>query len=88
MLLAIFGNKPGFGSIGPVYLTISLVLMLFALPCNLVCVWSIPGRKLRVLTGLVTHSRELWLNLGITAWIGVVSFVADLTLGFIGNLPG
>jgi hypothetical protein len=27
------------------------------------------------------------LELAITAWIGVISFVSGLTLGFIGNMP-
>ncbi|MCP4978892.1 MAG: hypothetical protein GY935_00180 [Gammaproteobacteria bacterium] len=88
VLLTIFGNKPGFGSIGPVFLTAALISMLLAILCNLVCVWSIPGWKLKVRTGITTDGRELKRELGITAWIGVLSFVIGLTLGFIGNLPG
>ncbi|MFT5220910.1 MAG: hypothetical protein ACI9LO_000989 [Planctomycetota bacterium] len=38
VLLTIFGNKPGFASIAPVFLTSAVVLMLLALLCNLVCV--------------------------------------------------
>lgn len=87
VLLTIFGNKPGFGSIGPLFLSAALISMLLSLLCNLVCVWSIPGWKLKVRTGVTASSRELRRELGITAWIGVLSFVVGLTLGFIGNLP-
>jgi len=88
VLLTIFGNKPGFGSIGPVFLSAAMIAMLLSLLCNLVCVWSIPGWKLKIRTGVATRGRELQLELGIAAWIGVLSFVVGLTLGFIGNLPG
>jgi hypothetical protein len=87
IVLTVFGNKPGFGSIGPMFLSISMVLLLFAVLCNLVCVWSIPTWKFRVKTGLFNDGRRLRLELAIPAWLGVICFVSALTLGFIGNLP-
>ena len=88
IILTVFGNKPGFGDIGEVFLTVALVLMLLSIICNLVCVWSIPSWKYRVSTGILTDAGKMRLELAITAWIGVISFVSGLTMGFIGNLPG
>jgi hypothetical protein len=48
VVLTVFGNRPGFGEIGPVFLSASMALMLMALLCNLVCVWSIPSWKFYV----------------------------------------
>jgi hypothetical protein len=87
VVFTIFGNKPGFGAMGPIFLSIAMALMLLALLCNLVCVWSIPSWKFYVKTGEFTNGRRLRLELAITAWIGVVCFVSGLTLGFIGNMP-
>jgi len=88
VVLSVFGNRPGFDGIGPVFLSISLALLLVSILCNLVCVWSIPSWKYRVSTGILTNARGMRWELAITAWIGVASFVGGLTLGFIGNLPG
>ena len=87
IILTVFGNKPGFGDIGEVFLTVALVLMLLSIICNLVCVWSIPSWKYRVSTGILTDAGKMRRELAITAWIGVISFVSGLTIGFIGNLP-
>ena len=87
VVLTVFGNKPGFGEIGPLFLSTSLILMLCSIVCNLVCVWSIPSWSFRVKTGVFSDGRRLRIELAIPAWIGVISFVSALTLGFIGNLP-
>ena len=88
VLLTVFGSRPGFDRVGPVFLSISLVLLLVSILCNLVCVWSIPSWKYRVSTGIVTNAWGMRVELAIVAWIGVGGFVGGLTLGFIGNLPG
>ena len=87
VVFTVFGNKPGFGSVGSVFLSISMVLLLFAVLCNLVCVWSIPSWKYRVRTGIFNDGRRIRLELSIPAWLGVISFVSGLTLGFVGNFP-
>ena len=87
VVLSVFGNKPGFGSIGPVFLSISLVLLLLSILCNFVCVWSIPTWKFKVKTGVFSDGRRLRLELGIPGWIGAICFVSGLTFGFIGNIP-
>lgn len=86
MVLSVFGNKPGFANKAEMTLTTSLALLLFSLICNFVSVWAIPGRKFRVLTERVTNSRRLYLELSLNTWLGVISFVAGLTLGFISNI--
>lgn len=48
VILTVFGSKPGFSTPSGVVLSIAVVLMLLALLCNLVCVWSIPSWKFRV----------------------------------------
>ena len=88
IVLTVFGNRPGFDDIGAIFLSASLILLLVSVLCNLVCVWSIPSWKYRVKTGSLKDARGMWLELTITAWMGVISFVCGLTLGFIGNLPG
>lgn len=87
VVLTVFGNQPGFNDIGSIFLSLALILLLISVLCNLVCVWSIPSWKYRVKTGILKDARGMRLELAVTAWIGVISFVCGLTLGFIGNLP-
>lgn len=87
VLITVFGTKPGFSTPSGVVLAIAVALLLLSLLANLVCVWSIPSWKYRVNTGALTDARAMRLELSLTAWFGVVAFVAGLTLGFIGNTP-
>jgi hypothetical protein len=86
VVLTVFGSKPGFSDPGRTVLSIALILLLVAVLCNLVCVWSIPSWKFRVRTQLITDATRMRSELAITAWIGVICFVSGLTLGFIGNM--
>ncbi len=88
VVLTVFGNRPGYGTPGAVFLTIAVALMLLSLLCNLVCVWSIPSWKYRVSTGLLLDGSKMRRELTISAWTGVIAFVCGLTFGFIGNMPG
>jgi hypothetical protein len=87
VVITVFGSKPGFDTVGGVFLAIAVICLLLALLCNLVCVWSIPSWKFRVSTGALIDGTAMRRELAITAWIGVISFVSGLTLGFIGNMP-
>lgn len=87
VVLTVFGNKPDFESIGSIFLLSALVLLLFSILCNFVCVWSIPSWKFRIKTDLFDDGQRLRLELGIPAWLGVISFVSGLTFGVIGNFP-
>jgi len=87
VVLTVFGSKPGYNDLGQVLLSISLVLLLVSVLCNLVCVWSIPSWKFRVRTRLISDAATMRRELAITAWIGVLCFVSGLALGFIGNMP-
>ena len=87
VILTVFGNQPGYDDPGQIVLSISLILLLASVLCNLVCVWSIPSWKFRVRTHLITDATRMRRELAITAWIGVICFVSGLTLGFIGNMP-
>ena len=85
--ITIFGSKPNFTTPSGVILTTAVALLVLSLLTNLVCVWSIPSWKFRVSTGALENAGVMRRELAITAWIGVLSFVSGLTLGFIGNLP-
>ena len=85
IVITVFGSRPSFSSAGGYILSVALILLLFALLCNLVCVWSIPSWKYRVSTGIVTDARTMRRELAITAWLGVIAFVSGLTLAVIGN---
>lgn len=85
VVITVFGKRPDFDSPNGVILSIAFLLFLFSLLCNLVCVWSIPTWKYRVNTKILNNSLGMKRELAITAWIGVLSFVAGLTLGVIGN---
>jgi hypothetical protein len=87
VVVTVFGSKPGFDTPSGVFLAIAVALLLLSLLANLVCVWSIPSWKFRVSTGQITNASTMRRELALTAWIGVVTFVAGLTLGFIGNMP-
>ena len=84
VVVTVFGSKPSFSTVSGCFLSVALVLMLFALLYNLVCVWSIPNWKYRVSTGIVTDATAMRRELAITAWLGVIAFVSGLTLGVIG----
>jgi len=85
VVITVFGSKPSFTSLGGGILSAALILLLFALLCNLVCVWSIPSWKYRVSTGIVTDAGTMRRELAITAWLGVIAFVSGLTLAVVGN---
>ena len=70
VVITVFGSKPSFTSLGGGILSAALILLLFALLCNLVCVWSIPSWKYRVSTGIVTDAGTMRRELAITAWLG------------------
>lgn len=87
VVLTVFGNNPGFNQPAQVMLSISLVLMLFALIANFVTAWSIPGWKLKLQTGQLTDTKRMYYEISINTWISVILYVSGLTLGFIGNVP-
>lgn len=84
-VITFFWGKPDFSSPQGVFLAYAVLLFLFSLLCNLVCVWSIPTWKYRVSTGKIISGTAMRWELAITAWLGVISFIGGLTLGVIGN---
>lgn len=85
VVITVFGRKPNFFSPEGLMLAVAVVLMLFSMLCNLVCVWSIPSWKYRVNVGIIDNGRRMRRELAITAWLGVIAFVCGLTLAVIGN---
>jgi hypothetical protein len=85
VLLSLFGKKPGFNDLGSIALFISLLLMLFSILSNLICVWQIPKYKFAVRTGLIKNGRRMTLDLEITSWIGLISFLGALVMAVLGN---
>ncbi len=85
VLLTLFGNKPGFNEPSSIALSISLLLMLFSILCNLMCVWQIPKWKLAIRTGRISNGRRMTLDLEITSWLGLVSFLGALVMAVLGN---
>lgn len=85
VVITVFGRKPDFVNSDGILLAAAVVLLLFALLCNLICVWSIPSWKYRVSVKIVTDSATMRRELAITAWLGVIAFVSGLTLGVFGN---
>lgn len=82
----LFGEKPHLENIAGEMLTLSLALMLFAMLCNLVAVWSIPRWKLGVKTGRTLNNFRMKIELDISAWLGVICFVCGLTISFLSLL--
>ena len=78
--ITIFGENPHLRDLSGEMLTISLGLMLFAILCNLVCVWSIPRWKLGVNTGKTGSNFRMKIELDISAWLGVICFVSGLNI--------
>jgi hypothetical protein len=85
VVIGVFGKKRDFTSLGGQVLSAAVVLLLFSLVCNLVCVWTIPSWKYRVSTSIITDSKAMRREIGVTAWLGVIAFVCGLTLAVIGN---
>jgi len=85
VLITLFGNKPGFDEPSSVALSVSLLLMFFSILCNLICVWQIPKWKLAVRMGRISNGRRMTLDLEITSWLGLVSFLGALVMAVLGN---
>ncbi len=85
ILLTIFGKRPGFQDLNSTILSISLLLMFFSILCNLICVWQIPKWKLAIRTGLISNGRRMVLDLEISSWLGLVSFLGALVMAALGN---
>lgn len=85
MLLTLFGKKPGFNDPSSIALAVSLALMLVSILCNLVCVWQIPKWKLAIRTGLISNVRWMMLDIEITSWLGLTSFLGALVAAALGN---
>jgi hypothetical protein len=85
VLLTLFGNKPGFNNPSDIALSVSLLLMFFSILCNLICVWQIPKWILAVRTGRISNGRRMTLDLEITSWLGLVSFLGALVMAVLGN---
>lgn len=88
VVITVFGSKPGFSTPDGVVLALAVALLVLSLLANLVAVWSIPSWKFRVATGALKSGTTMRRELAITAWFGVIVFVAGLTLGFVGSMPG
>ena len=86
-IFSLFGNDPGFETVSQVFLSVALMFFLLSILANLVILWSIPSWKIIFQLDALTNASRMRWNFRITTWIGVVSFLAGLTLGFIGNTP-
>lgn len=85
-ILNAFDTAADFQTPGGTLLGIALLLFLFALMCNLICVWSIPSWKYKVATGIVTDSVRMRNELRITGWLGIIAFICGLNLIVIANV--
>jgi hypothetical protein len=59
---------------------VSFLLLFLSILTNMICIWSIPTWKYHVKTGNLTQGTIMRLELGISAWISVLSFI----LGMLG----
>lgn len=84
--LTAFGVKPGTASVGGILAMVSLGLLILAILTNLVCVWSIPSLKFEVSSGTVYRGALMRWDLGVSAWVGVFSFVLGLLLAAIATV--
>ena len=85
VLLTVFGRKPGFNDPSGISLSVSLFLMIFSVLCNLICVWQIPKWKLAIRAGQISNGRRMTLDLEITSWLGLASFLGALVMAMLGN---
>ncbi|MBQ14979.1 MAG: hypothetical protein QGG67_18410 [Gammaproteobacteria bacterium] len=86
-IFSLFGNDPGFVTVSQQFLSVALMLFLVSILANLVILWSIPSWKIVIKLGSVSNASSMRWNFRITTWIGILCFLAGLTLGFIGNVP-
>ncbi|EDN66041.1 membrane protein [Beggiatoa sp. PS] len=61
---------------------VSFLLMFFSILTNMICILSIPTWKYHVKTGQITQGTIMRLELGISTWISVLSFI----LGMLGAI--
>ena len=86
LILTIFGNQPGSSDFGSLLLSVSLALLLFSVICSLICVLSIPAWKFGIKIKIIENAKRLHMEINITTWLSVISYVSGLTIGFVGNL--
>lgn len=86
-IFSLFGSEPGFETVSQIFLSIALMLFLLSILANLVILWSIPSWKIGIKLSSVKNASKMRWNLRITTWIGVISFLGGLTLGFVANTP-
>ena len=86
VVITFFGDRPDVSSASGKVFVLAVLLFLFSLLCNLVCVWSIPTWKYRINTGVLSNQKKMRRELSITAWLGVISFVSGLTLSMFTHL--
>lgn len=80
VMLTAFGIKPSGATLHGQVAFASLIFMIIGVLANLVCVWNLPALKFEVITGTVYRGSVLRWDLGISAWIGMFSFVLGLIL--------
>lgn len=83
VMLTAFGVKPSGMTVHGKVAFASLGLMIIGILANLVCVWNLPSLKFEVITGMVYRGSILRWDLGLSAWIGVFSFVLGLILAAV-----
>jgi|GEM_PF-5311379 len=84
--LTAFGVKPSTDTIHGIVAIGALGLLIVGILANLVCVWSIPSLKYEVSTGTVYRSAIMRWDLGVSAWLGVFSFVLGLMLAAVATV--
>ena len=66
VVLTAFGNQPDINTFAGRLLIIAMVALLFAIVCNMICVWSIPAWKLKLRTEENPNTAKMHRDLAIT----------------------
>jgi len=88
VIIITLGIRPGVGDYRGITALLGFLSLLISIITNLTCIWTIPIYKLRIKTGVLRDSLPIRLDLGIAAWIGVITFFAGILLiGLDATMP-
>lgn len=83
VFLAALGPSTNIESATGAFKVVGIGLMLASVLVNIVCVWSLSNWKLNVSTGVVSDGLRMRIDIEVTSWIAIGSFLVGLVVAIV-----